>query len=119
MPVLWDCSRFPSPSGGIENLYAVAGAVGLSDENLANVLLLINLIFRPWMTILIVMVPFAARFNKWTGGKPEEIDVIASRLDETKREKQIPTSLDLFMIMGVGLVIVAFEIGRASCRERV
>ncbi|MFR3754352.1 MAG: DUF819 family protein [Enterocloster sp.] len=68
----------------------------------------INLIFRPWMTILIVMVPFAARFNKWTGGKPEEIDVIASRLDETKREKQIPTSLDLFMIMGVGLVIVAF-----------
>ena len=95
-------------TGGIENLYAVAGAVGLSDENLANVLLLINLIFRPWMTILIVMVPFAARFNKWTGGKPEEIDVIASRLDETKREKQIPTSLDLFMIMGVGLVIVAF-----------
>ena len=34
--------------------------------------------------------------------------MIASRLDETKREKQIPTSLDLFMIMGVGLVIVAF-----------
>lgn len=95
-------------TGGIENLYAVAGAVGLSDENLANVLLLINLIFRPWMTILIVMVPFAARFNKWTGGNPEEIDVIASRLDETKREKQIPTSLDLFMILGVGLVIVAF-----------
>ena len=28
---------------------------------------------------MIVMVPFAARFNKWTGGKPEEIDVIASR----------------------------------------
>ena len=48
--------------GGIENLTRVAGAVGLSDENLANVLLLINLIFRPWMTILIVMVPFAARF---------------------------------------------------------
>ena len=71
-------------TGGIENLYAVAGAVGLSDENLANVLLLINLIFRPWMTILIVMVPFAARFNKWTGGKPEDIDVIASRLDETQ-----------------------------------
>lgn len=94
-------------TGGIENLYAVADATGLSDANLANVLLLINLVFRPWMTILIVMVPFAIKFNKWTKADTTEIDRIAERLDEFKVEKGMPTQLDLLGITGVGMTIVA------------
>lgn len=97
-----------SYTGGIENLYAVAGAVGLSDANLANVLLLINLTFRPWMTILIVMVPFAAKFNKWTKADVGEIERIADRLEDDTHVKGIPTSLDLFIICGIGLCLVAF-----------
>lgn len=102
-----------SYTGGIENLYAVAGAVGLSDENLANVLLLINLTFRPWMTVLIVMVPFAASFNKWTKADVTEIERIAARVDEDTIEKGIPSQLDLFIILGVGLCVVAagFSLG--------
>lgn len=96
-----------SYTGGIENLYAVAGAVNLSDENLANVLLLINLTFRPWMTILIVMVPFAAKFNQWTKADVTEIERIASRVDEDTIEKGIPVQLDLFLLLGIGLCTVA------------
>lgn len=95
-------------TGGIENLYAVAGAVGLSDEGLANVLLLINLVFRPWMTILIVAVPLLApKFNKWTKADTSEIDVIASKLDEYSAEKAIPVQLDMFKIFGIGIPLVA------------
>lgn len=94
-------------TGGIENLYAVAGAVGLSDANLANVLLLINLVFRPWMTILIVMAPLAPKFNKWAKADTTQIEMVAQRLDDGQRVKGAPVQLDLFMLFGIGLSVVA------------
>ncbi len=94
-------------TGGIENLYAVAAAVNISDADLANVLLIINLLFRPWMTVLILMVPLSVAFNKWTKGDPKDIDVIAARLEDGTVEKKNPTVADMFTIMGCGLGLVA------------
>lgn len=94
-------------TGGIENLYAVASAVNISDGDLANVLLIINLLFRPWMTVLILMVPLATAFNKWSKGDPKEIDVIAARLESGKAAQIMPASTDLFIIAGCGLGLVA------------
>lgn len=95
--------------GGTENLYAVAQAVELTDASLANVLLLINLVFRPWMTLLIVMVAFAPAFNKWTKANTAEIEQIAEDLVEEEKERSQPiVTLDLMMILALGFGIVAF-----------
>lgn len=95
--------------GGVENLYAVADAVHLTDAEQANVLLLINISFRPWMTLLMVMVPFAVKFNKWTKADTSAIDRLAAGIDEVAGEKvdRPINSLDLFTIFGVGLAVVA------------
>lgn len=96
--------------GGPENLYAVANGIGLGEEGTANVLLLINLCFRPWMTFLIILVAAVPFYNKWTKTDTTEIERIAANIDEeeSKNTSQI-TSFDIFLIMGVGLVIVAIS----------
>lgn len=93
--------------GGVENLYAVSDAVKLSADEQANVLLLINLVFRPWMTLLIVMAPLATKFNQWTKADTTEIERIAAGINETATEKGAPNSLDIFLITGIGLVVTA------------
>lgn len=93
--------------GGVENLYAVSDAVKLSADEQANVLLLINIVFRPWMTLLIVMAPLAIKFNGWTKADTSAIDRIAAKIDEENKTSGIPDVLDLFMIAGIGYAIVA------------
>lgn len=101
--------------GGVENLYAVADANHLSADEQANVLLLINISFRPWMTLLMVMVPFAAKFNQWTKADTSAIDRLAAGIDEISGEKvtRAMNNLDLFTIFGIGLAVVAvgFTVG--------
>lgn len=95
--------------GGTENLYAVAKGVELSDAGLANTLLLINLVFRPWMTLMIVMMAIAPAFNKWTKANTAEIAEIAARVRDENEEvvnKPIVT-FDLLLIMALGFGIVA------------
>lgn len=93
--------------GGVENLYAVSDAVKLSADEQANVLLLINIVFRPWMTLLIVMAPLAVKFNKWSKADTSAIDRIAARIDEGEVKSEVPTVLDVFMIAGIGYAVVA------------
>lgn len=95
-------------TGGIENLYAVASAVGLSDANLSNVLLLINVVFRPWMAVLIVVVAaLAPKFDKWTGADPDAIHAISARFeDNSGAGKGMPTQVDLMCIAGIGFCLV-------------
>lgn len=93
--------------GGVENLYAVSDAVKLSADEQANVLLLINIVFRPWMTLLIVMAPLAVKFNKWTHSDTTAIERIAARIDEDAVKEEAPSVLDTFMIAGIGYAVVA------------
>lgn len=96
--------------GGPENLYAIANGIGLGDEGTANVLLLINLVFRPWMTILIILVAAAPAYNKWTKANTKEIQDIADSIDEIEaKTKEHINPFDLFLLMGVGLAIVAIS----------
>lgn len=98
-------------TGGIENLYAVASAVNLSDANLSNVLLLINVVFRPWMTILIVVVvALAPRYNQWTHANTDTIHEISARFEagEGAPGKGVPSQLDLLTIAGIGFCLVGF-----------
>lgn len=92
--------------GGVENLYAVAGGTGLSDGNLANVLILINLVYSPWVMILILMVPFAAKFNKWTRADLTEIDKVANNLSDDDAVGTL-NQYDLFLLITIGLITLA------------
>ncbi|MEZ3436290.1 MAG: DUF819 family protein [Lachnospiraceae bacterium] len=96
--------------GGPENLYAIANGIGLGDDGTANVLLLINLVFRPWMTFLMIIVAAVPVYNKWTKANVTEIEEVAAAIDEAEAQntKQL-VPYDIFIIMGVGLAVVAIS----------
>lgn len=94
--------------GGPENLYAIANGIGLGEAGTANVLLLINLCFRPWMTFLIILVAAVPIYNKWTKTDISAIEKIAANIDEEEAKSTAAISpFDIFLIMGVGLAVVA------------
>lgn len=96
--------------GGPENLYAIANGIGLGEEGTANVLLLINLCFRPWMTFLIILVAAVPVYNKWTKTNTEEIEKIAANIDEEEAKNTTAINpFDIFLIMGIGLTTVAIS----------
>ena len=94
--------------GGPENLYAIANGIGLGEAGTANVLLLINLCFRPWMTFLIILVAAVPIYNKWTKTDISAIEKIAANIDEEEAKSTAAISpFDIFLIMGVGFAVVA------------
>lgn len=96
-------------TGGIENLYAVASAVNLSEDGLANVLMLINLVFRPWMTVLIVVVvAVATRYDKWVKADLTKVTEISAKFDTGANGpgKGMPTQIDLLAVVGIGFCLV-------------
>ena len=91
-----------------ENLYAIANGIGLGEAGTANVLLLINLCFRPWMTFLIILVAAVPIYNKWTKTDISAIEKIAANIDEEEAKSTAAISpFDIFLIMGVGFAVVA------------
>ena len=93
--------------GGPENLYAAANIAELSDGGLANALLLIYVVFTPWMTMLIVLVPILAdKFNKWTKADIRAIEDAASNINETAAEAgRNAGARDIFIVLGIAMML--------------
>lgn len=93
--------------GGPENLYAAANIVELSDGGLANALLLIYVVFTPWMTMLIVLLPMVAKpFNKWTKADISAIEEAAGKIDDNSSDSgRNATARDIFVVLGIAMML--------------
>jgi len=65
-------------TGGTANMLAVAGALNLSESQLGPALVIDSLLYTIWVSTLLLAVPFAAHFDRWSGAAPLE------RGDETE-----------------------------------
>ena len=54
-------------TGGTANMLAVAGAIGLSESRLGPALVVDSLLYTLWVSALLLTVPLAARFDRWSG----------------------------------------------------
>lgn len=94
--------------GGPENLYAVANTVNLSDGGLANTLMLVYVVFTPWMLFLITILPLAAKkFNAWTKVDLSIIEDSANKIGESSESMGRVTARDIFILLAVGGTIEA------------
>lgn len=59
-------------TGGTANMLAVAGAMHISESQLAPALLADALLYTLWVTTLLLLVPFASRFDRWSGSGTSE-----------------------------------------------
>lgn len=91
--------------GGPENLFAVADGVGLSENALGNVLILIELAYSPWLIFLMTCVPaLYKKFNKFVNAEMDSVIAAGERIDMDDREKRQANVMDVFMVVGVGLL---------------
>ena len=53
--------------GGTANMIAVAAAFDVSESALGYALIVDSFNYTLWVTFLLLLVPFAERFNRWSG----------------------------------------------------
>ncbi|MCK4441600.1 MAG: DUF819 family protein, partial [Sulfurovaceae bacterium] len=90
--------------GGTGNMVAIQGALNLPDSDMGYVLLIDSIDYAIWVMILLALVPFATKFNRWVKADGSILETLSSSLDieDTKRAIDFPS---LFMMLGVALVV--------------
>lgn len=92
--------------GGPENLFAVADGVGLSENALGNVLILIELAYSPWLIFLMTIVPMLyKKYNKFVNAEMDSVIAAGQRIDLNDREKRQANVQDVMTVIGVGLFV--------------
>jgi uncharacterized membrane protein len=95
--------------GGTGNMVAIQGALELPDSDMGYALLIDSIDYAIWVMILLAMVPFAARFNHWTGADTSLIDDVGERLAEKEASRGRTTPKSLLILMGAALGISALS----------
>ena len=67
--------------GGTGNMVAIQGALNISDAKLGYALLMDSINYAIWVMILLGLVPFGDKFNKWTKADTSIIDQVGRELE--------------------------------------
>ena len=95
--------------GGTGNMVAIQGALDVPDSKMGYALLIDSIDYAIWVMILLALVPFAGRFNRWTKSDTSLIDEVGEQLS-LNRQEQKSTSLSLFTLLSTaGLVSVTSQ----------
>lgn len=92
--------------GGTGNMVALQQALGVDDSMMGYALLIDSIDYALWVALLLALVPFAHRFNRWTASSTEEIDTLGARLGDAAQGEPPGTTTMLFLL-GIALVVSA------------
>lgn len=90
--------------GGTGNMVAIQGALDLPDSKMGYVLLIDSIDYAIWVMILLSLVPFANKFNRWTRADLSILDNLTSSLNIEDRYNNIDFP-SLFLMLGLSLSI--------------
>ena len=99
--------------GGTGNMIAIQSALNIPDSAMGNILLIDSIDYAIWVMILLTLVPFANRFNQWSGAS----NVLLEQIDKTRGQEKESTALSfetLFLVLSLSLVISFLTQGIAS-----
>ena len=89
-------------TGGTANMLAVAGALRLSESQLGPALVVDSLLYTLWVSALLLTVPLAPRFDRWSGARPP-----ASSPETAPAH---PASLQTLVLLGSLALAAAFAV---------
>lgn len=95
--------------GGTGNMIAVQGALELPDSKMGYVLLIDSIDYALWVMILLLLVPFARRFNRWVGADTAAIDEVGEKLALPHTQKQKIDFASLFFLLGSAMAVSALS----------
>lgn len=80
-------------TGGTANMLAVAGALEISDAQLGPALIVDSVLYTVWIVLLLLLVPFAGRFDRRIGAVPILQQGTAADTHPLRMPLQLPTLL--------------------------
>lgn len=94
--------------GGTGNMVAIQGALDVPDSSMGYTLLIDSIDYAIWVMILLGMVPFANKFNKWTKADSSVLDEVGEQLKQNDAaiRKTIEFS-DMMLLLGMALFVSA------------
>ena len=94
--------------GGTGNMAAIQAALEVPDSSMGYTLLIDSIDYALWVVFLLALVPYAARFNRWTRADTSLIDRVGGRLEAGAKTAKLPiTGSDLLLLTGLALLLSA------------
>ncbi len=93
--------------GGTGNMVAVQEALNINESAMGYALLMDSINYAVWVMLLLALVPFAARFSKWSGGDSGLIEKIAGNLENNENDNTQIETYGLMFLLGTGLLAAA------------
>lgn len=94
--------------GGTGNMVAIQGALNIADADMGYTLLIDSINYSIWVMLLLGMVPYGPRFNRWTKSDTSAIDQVGAELskhhDSLRKEM---TFSDIIFLLGSALAVSA------------
>jgi len=90
--------------GGTGNMVAIQAALELPDSKMGYVLLIDSIDYAIWVMILLALVPFAQKFNRWTKADGTVLETLGATLN-TENEQKTISFPSLFMLLGLALLV--------------
>ena len=97
--------------GGTGNMVAIQGALDIPDAKLGYALLMDSINYAVWVMVLLGLIPFANKFNKWTKADTRAIDEVGAELASAQESARTNIEFsDLIILTGTSLFIAAISI---------
>ncbi len=100
--------------GGTGNMVAIQGALDLQDSAMGYTLLIDSIDYAIWVMVLLALVPFAKRFNRWSGADTTLIEKIGRALEKEESQRKEIGFASLFLLLALSLLLSAFADKAAS-----
>ncbi|MGO1580655.1 MAG: DUF819 family protein [Peptoniphilaceae bacterium] len=101
--------------GGTGNMVAIQGALNITDSKLGYALLMDSINYAIWVMVLLGLVPFANKFNRWTKADTKILDEVGKELEKSQENLRSNIEFsDLIMLTGISLFVSALAINIGS-----
>jgi len=94
---------------GTANMVAIQGSLNLPDSAMLYTLLIDSVDYAIWVMLLLALVPFAHRFNRWSKSDTSIIDEVGAKLEAKERAKEPVDFASLFLLLGIALLVSSFS----------
>jgi uncharacterized membrane protein len=91
--------------GGSGNMVAIQEALNIPQSAMGYTLLIDSINYALWVMLLLALVPFASRFNRWSGATTTTIDNLSATLSQQESTRTPMEFSTLFLLLGIALVV--------------
>lgn len=94
-------------TGGSANMVAIQGILDVPENIFGYALIMDTVNYSVWVMFLFWLVPFTARFNKWTGANTDHLDQIQVDLEEDDTANKHVGFKEMIGLLALGLLVSA------------